>query len=293
MKVAFLGLGIMGSRMAVHLVGAGHEVRAWTHTAGKAEKWAAGHGALAAATPAEAARGADAVISMVVDGPQVEAVLLGEGGAAESAAPGTLFVDMSTIAPAAAVAIAEALAQRGHRFLDAPVTGSSPAAEAGTLTIMAGGDAGDLERAQPLLEAMGRKIVHAGPVGHGQLVKLLNNSVAAANALTAAQALVAGRGLGVDLERLVEVLSAGSGGSAMLELKARPFLEHDYSTLFKTAHMLKDVRHCLDALERAGTSFPAAENAADALAAAVAEGHGDEDFASLLEVVEERAGTRL
>jgi 3-hydroxyisobutyrate dehydrogenase-like beta-hydroxyacid dehydrogenase len=293
MKVAFLGLGIMGSRMAVHLVDAGHEVRAWTRTQGKAEPWAAEHGALAAASPAEAARGADAVISMVVDGPQVEAVLLGEGGAAEGASRGTLFIDMSTIAPAAAIAIAETLAERGHRFLDAPVTGSSPAAEAGTLTIMAGGEAEDLADARPLLEAMGRKIVHAGPAGHGQLVKLLNNSVAAANALTTAQALVAGRALGVDVERLVEVLSAGSGGSAMLELKARPFLEHDYATLFKTAHMLKDVRHCLDALERVGTPFPAAENAADALAAAVAEGHADDDFASLLEVVEQRAGTRL
>jgi 3-hydroxyisobutyrate dehydrogenase-like beta-hydroxyacid dehydrogenase len=293
MNVAFLGLGIMGSRMAVHLVGAGHDVRAWTRTGGKAEQWAAEHGALAAATPAEAAAGADAVISIVVDGPQVEAVLLGAGGAAEGAPPGTLFVDMSTIAPAAAVAIAGRLSERGHRFLDAPVTGSSPGAEAGTLTIMAGGSAEDLDDARPLLEAMGRKIVHAGPAGHGQLVKLLNNSVAAANALTAAQALVAGRALGVDLDRLIDVLGAGSGASAMLELKARPFIEHDYSTLFKTAHMLKDVRHCLDALERVDTPFPAADSAADALAAAVAKGHGDEDFASLLEVVEEHAGTRL
>jgi 3-hydroxyisobutyrate dehydrogenase-like beta-hydroxyacid dehydrogenase len=293
MNVAFLGLGIMGSRMAVHVAGAGHELRVWTHTAGKAERWAAEHGALAAATPAEAARDADAVISMVVDGPQVETVLLGEQGAADGAAAGALFIDMSTIAPAVATTIADALARRGHRFLDAPVTGSSPAAEAGTLTIMAGGEAQDLEDARPLLEAMGEKIVHAGPTGHGQLVKLLNNSVAAANALTAAQALVAGRALGVDLERLVDVLGAGSGGSAMLGLKARAFLEHDYATLFKTAHMLKDVRHCLDALQGVGTPFPAAESAADALAAAVADGHGDEDFASLLEVVEQRAGTRL
>jgi 3-hydroxyisobutyrate dehydrogenase-like beta-hydroxyacid dehydrogenase len=272
MKVAFLGLGIMGSRMAVHLVDAGHELRAWTRTADKAEQWAAEHGALAAGTPAEAATGADAVISIV---------------------PGTLFVDMSTIAPAAAVEIADALSARGHRFLDAPVTGSSPAAESGTLTIMVGGAEPDLDEARPLFEAMGRKIVHVGPSGHGQLVKLLNNSFAAANALTAAQALVAGRALGVDLDRLIEVLGAGSGASAMLALKAGPFLQHDYSTLFKTEHMLKDVRHCLDALAHSETPFPAAEHAADALAAAVAEGHGDEDFASLLAVVEERAGIRL
>ena len=185
---------------------------------GKAEQWAAAHGAAAAATPAEAAGGADAVISMVVDGPQVESVLLGEDGAAGGARPGTLFVDMSTIAPVSAVAIAQSLAAGGHRFLDAPVTGSSPAAEAGTLTIMVGGAEADLDSARPLLEAMGRTIVHAGPTGHGQLVKLLNNSVAAANALTAAQALVAGRALGVGLR----AARRGAAGRLRWQRRTRP-----------------------------------------------------------------------
>jgi 3-hydroxyisobutyrate dehydrogenase-like beta-hydroxyacid dehydrogenase len=293
MRVAFLGLGIMGSRMAVHLVRAGHDVTVWTRTPGKAADWTAANGGRAADSPADASQGAEAVISMVVDGSQVEAVLLGPGGAAQAAPSGTLFVDMSTIAPGAALAIGAELERRGHRFIDAPVTGSSPAADGGTLTIMAGGSEADLDAARPLFEAMGRTIVHAGPAGHGQLVKLLNNSVAAANAAAAAQALVAGKALGVDLERLVEVLRAGSGGSAVLELKARPYLEHDYSTLFKTAHMLKDVRYCLDALEAAGASFPAAQDAAELLAAAVEDGRGDEDYAALLEVVEQRAGVRI
>ena len=293
MRVAFLGLGIMGSRMAVHLVHAGHDVTVWTRTPGKSADWTAANGGRAANSPAEAARDAEAVISMVVDGAQVEAILLGPGGAAETAPAGTLFADMSTIAPDAALAIGAELQRLGHRFVDAPVTGSSPAADSGTLTIMAGGAEADIDAARPLFEAMGRTIVHAGPAGHGQLVKLLNNSVAAANAAAAAQALVAGKALGVDLERLVEVLRAGSGGSAVLELKARPYLEHDYSTLFKTAHMLKDVRYCLDALEAAGASFPAAQDAAELLAAAVKDGHGDEDYAALLEVVEQRAGVRI
>src|SRR3954447_15248476 len=134
MRVAFLGLGIMGSRMAVHLVGAGHEVTVWTRTPGKAADWVAANGGGAAETPAAAAEGAEAVISMVVDGPQVEAVLLGDEGAAQTAPAGTLFADMSTIAPQAALAIGAELERRGHRFIDAPVTGSSPAADSGTLT---------------------------------------------------------------------------------------------------------------------------------------------------------------
>lgn len=293
MRVAFLGLGIMGSRMAAHLVTADHETTVWTRTPGKAAAWAEHHGATAAGSPAKAADGADVVVTMVVDGPQVEQVLLGPDGAATGAASGALFVDMSTIAPATAIELGAQLEKIGHRFLDAPVTGSSPAAESGTLTIMVGGDAADLERARPVLNAMGRTIIHAGPAGHGQLVKLLNNAVAVANAVSAAQALVAGRALGVDLNALVGVLRAGSGASAILELKARPFLEHDYTTLFKTAHMLKDVQHCLDALAASGTPFPAAADAKEILAAAVEAGFADDDYASVLEIVEQRAGLRI
>ena len=293
MRVAFLGLGIMGSRMARHVAAAGHELTVWTRTDGKAQAWAPEHGCDSAPTPAQAAARADAVITMVVDGPQVHDVLLGAQGAAGAAPAGTLFADMSTIAPQAAIALAAELETRGHRFIDAPVTGSSPAADSGTLTIMAGGADADTDRALPLLEAMGRTIVRCGPVGDGQRVKLLNNAVAVANALTAAQALVAGRALGVDLDALVGVLRAGSGGSAILDLKAGPFLSHDYATLFKTAHMLKDVRHLLDALEAAGAGFPAAVDAEAVLAAAVDRGHGDDDYAAILEVVEARENVRL
>ena len=293
MRVAFLGLGIMGSRMAAQLLQAGHELNLWTRTDGKAAAWAAENGGTALATPAQAASGADVVISMVVDGPQVREILLGPGGAAEQASAGTLFADMSTIAPGAAVAISAELAELGHQFVDAPVTGSSPAAETGTLTIMVGGDAGDADRAQPLFEAMGRTIVRCGPVGHGQLVKLINNAVAVANASTAAQALVAGRAVGADLDALVSVMNAGSGGSAILALKAAPFMNHDYTTLFKTDHMLKDVRHCLDAVAACGATFAAAQDAATLLAETVELGFGDADYAAILEVIEARNGIRL
>jgi 3-hydroxyisobutyrate dehydrogenase-like beta-hydroxyacid dehydrogenase len=293
MTVTFLGLGIMGSRMAANLRRAGHDLRVWTRTSGKAEAWAAEHGATACVTPAEAAAGADVVLSMVVDGGQVAAVLTGPDGAASGAAPGTLFADMSTIGPEAARDIAATLAERGMRFVDAPVTGSSPKAEDGTLTIMAGGDAADVEQARPLFDAMGSLVVHAGPIGHGQLVKVINNSVAAANTATLAQALLVGRASGADLDALVRVMAAGSGGSAVLTLKAQPMLDHDWTTLFKLEHMLKDVRLCLDEAERAGVPFPAASAAADALAAGMDAQLGDADFAALLESYEGLAGRRL
>jgi 3-hydroxyisobutyrate dehydrogenase len=291
--IGFLGLGIMGSRMAANLARAGHDLRVWTHTAGKAEAWAAEHGATAAATPAEAAAGREVVISMVVDGAQVESVLLGPDGAAHGAPERALFVDMSTIAPADARRIGAALAERGLRFVDAPVTGSSPRAEDGTLTIMAGGAAEDVEAARPLLDIMGSLVIHVGALGHGQTIKLINNAVAAANAATLAQALVVGQAVGVDLEALTEVMAAGSAASTMVDLKAEPMRRHDYTTLFKTEHMLKDVRLCLEEAQAAGAPFPAAGGARDALVAAMGRGYADMDFAAVVEAFEGLAGVRL
>jgi 3-hydroxyisobutyrate dehydrogenase-like beta-hydroxyacid dehydrogenase len=294
-SVGFLGLGIMGSRMAANLQRKGFEVTAWTRTTGKAEAWAAEHpGAKVAATPKEAAANADLVISMVVDGAQVDAILLDpDQGAAAGAGTGTLFVDMSTIAPEDVRRIGATLQEHGHAFVDAPVTGSSPRAEDGTLTIMAGGTAADVERGRPALEAMGTTIVHVGELGHGQVIKLINNAVAAANASTLAQALVMGAGTGVDLQKLTEILSAGSGNSTMVGLKAEPMRQHDYATLFKTAHMLKDVRLCIEEAQRAGVPFPAANQARDALTAAVGRGYADQDFASIIEAYEGLAGLRI
>jgi 3-hydroxyisobutyrate dehydrogenase-like beta-hydroxyacid dehydrogenase len=295
-SVGFLGLGIMGSRMAANLQRKGFAVSAWTHTAGKADAWAAEHeGARAAATPAAAAAGADIIISMVVDGDQVRSILLDgdEPAVAGAGAGGALFLDMSTIAPADARSIGAALAGRGHAFVDAPVTGSSPRAEAGTLTIMAGGADADVARARPALEAMGETIVHVGELGHGQVIKLINNAVSAANAATLAQALVMGAGTGVDLGALTQILAAGSGNSTMVALKAEPMRQHDYATLFKTEHMLKDVRLCLEEAQAAGVPFPAANAARDALVAAVGRGYGDQDFAAIIEAYEGLAGLRI
>jgi 3-hydroxyisobutyrate dehydrogenase-like beta-hydroxyacid dehydrogenase len=292
-RIGFLGLGIMGSRMAARVRLAGFPLTVWTHTPGKAARWAAGHDAVAVDTPAAVARASDLVVSMVVDGEQVASVLLGDGGVAETALPGVLCVDMSTIAPADTRRIGAALAEREVRLLDAPVTGSSPRAEAGTLTIMAGGDPEDFARARPLLETMGRVIVHVGELGQGEMLKLINNALGAANAAALAEALLLARATGLDLDAFEQVVSAGSGASAQLELKAGAMRAHDYTPLFKTAHMLKDVRLCLEEAQAAGVPFPAAAHARDLLTATVGRGHGAEDYAALIEAAEGLAGRRL
>lgn len=278
MRVAFLGLGIMGSRMAANLGRAGFNVVVWNRTRERADA----SGLPVADTPAAAAEGADAVITMVVDAPDVEAVLFGPDGAAEGMRERALAIDMSTIPPSASQAIAERLRERGIRFLDAPVTGSRPKAEDGTLTIIVGGDPDDVAQARPLFDAMGATIIHMGPTGHGSMAKLLNNSVAAINTVAIAQALQAGEDYGLDLERLVDVMKSGSGNSAVLELKAGPMLSHEYDTLFKLAHMLKDVRHALTA---SGDVFTLAAAAERVYAAADDAGRGDDDFAAVREVL--------
>src|SRR4051794_15897710 len=278
----------MGSRQAANLVRAGHELTVWNRTRETAEAWAGKHRATVAGTPAEAVREAEIAFTMLVDGPQVRAVL-------EKAEPseGLLCIDMSTTGAEEARSIGAMLAERGVRFMDAPVTGSSPKAEDGTLTIMAGGAAEDFEQARPLFEAMGELIVHAGPLGHGQTVKVINNAVAAANASAVGQALIAADAAGVDLDALVRGMGAGAGGSAMLALKSGPMRAHDYTTLFKLEHMLKDVRLCLEEAQAAGVPFPAASSARDVLAAGIGRDLADADFAAMIEVLEGFAGRRL
>jgi len=299
-RVGFIGLGIMGSRMAANLRRAGFELTVFNRTRRTAEDWAAEHGARVASSPAEVAAECDTVITMVVDGAQVEGVLLGTGDAdppapavRDSARDGLLCVDMSTIAPSQARRIAAALAERGVRLVDAPVTGSAPRAEDGTLTIMAGGATEDYDRARPLFAAMGELVLHVGPLGQGQMVKLINNAVAAVNAATVGQALLVGRRTGVDLDALERVMAAGSGGSAMLELKGPAMRAHDYTTLFKLEHMLKDVRLCLEEGQAAGAPFPFAALVREVLTAARGRGLGGEDFAALIEVLEATSGIRL
>jgi 3-hydroxyisobutyrate dehydrogenase len=281
-RVAFCGLGIMGGPMAASLVRAGFELSVWTRTAEKARRFAAEYGARAAETPAESADGAQAAITMVPDSPEVESTLFGEDGAAAALGEGALAIDMSTIAPSAAKAIGERLAERGVDFVEAPVSGSRPKAVDGTLTIMAGGEDAAFERALPLFEAMGERIVHVGPRGHGQLAKLLTNTMGAVNAAALAEAVVTVKRAGVDPEAFLDVASGSAGASTVLTLKGRPMFDGNFEPLFKLEHMLKDVRHCLAEARALGVELPMGALAETLYARAAEEGHGGEDFAAVV-----------
>jgi 3-hydroxyisobutyrate dehydrogenase-like beta-hydroxyacid dehydrogenase len=282
-RVAFLGLGIMGGPMAANLARSGRDLVVWNRTRATAERFAEEYGATVAGSPAEAATEASVAITMVPDSPEVEAVLFGPDGAAGGLGAGDLAIDMSTISPAASVAIGERLREQEVGFLDAPVSGSRPKAEDGTLTIMAGGQAADFERARPVLEVMGELIVHVGPQGHGSLVKLINNTLAAINAAALAEALELARIAGLDTDALRTVVAASSGASTMLALKAEPMLSGDYEPLFKLEHMLKDVRHYLREAARQGAPVRLGTVAERLYAAADERGLGERDFAAVIE----------
>jgi 3-hydroxyisobutyrate dehydrogenase len=282
-RIAFLGMGIMGAPMARNLAAAGLEVTVWNRTAERARAT----GLPVAESPAEASEASEVTITMVVDSPDVEAVLFRDNGSAEGMRDGHIVVDMSTIAPTAARSIGDRLSVSGVAFRDAPVTGSRPKAEDGTLTIMAGGDETAFERVRPVLEAMGKLVLRVGPSGHGQMAKLINNTLAAINAAAIAEGLVLARRFGLDTDALLEVVASGSGASAMLGLKARPMLDRDLDPLFKLEHMLKDVRHCLAEAHALGMEMPMAERAERLYAAAAERGLGERDFAAVVEVLDE------
>src|SRR3954447_10264458 len=285
-RVAFLGLGIMGWPQAANVANAGFDLTVWNRTRTRAEQFSAEHGVHIAGSPAEAAANADVTITMVPDVPEVEEVIFGDRGAAAGLREGSLAIDMSTIAPDASMSIGERLRQQRVGFLDAPVSGSRPKAEDGTLTIMVGGEAPDFERAKPVLEGMGQLVVHVGPQGHGSLVKLINNTLAAINAAALAEALQLATTAGLNTDALRQVVSKSSGASTMLELKAEPMLKHDYEPLFKLEHMLKDVRHCLAEARRLGTPAQLGTDAERLYAWADRNGLGEQDFAAVKAAVE-------
>jgi 3-hydroxyisobutyrate dehydrogenase len=283
-RIGFVGLGIMGAPMAANLVRAGFDVTVYTRTREKAERFAAEHGATAAETPAQAAREADFFVTVVPDSPQVEEVLLGDDGAAGALSADALVIDMSTISPSASRAMAKLLDP--IRFVEAPVSGSKPKAEDGTLTIMAGGAPEDFESARPVFDAMGERIVHVGPIGHGQMAKLLTNTMGAVNAAMLAEAVRAAKAAELDEDAFLEVAGASAGASAMVALKGRPMFEERFEPpLFKLEHMLKDVRHCLDEARALGVE-PKLGALAETLYARAAESGAEEsDFAAVYTAV--------
>ncbi len=287
--IAFIGLGIMGSPMAVHLAEAGHDVAGYNRTPEKT-KPLVDAGGRAAGSLADAVRDADVVCVMVPDSPDVEEVLAGEGGVFASAKPGTLVIDFSTIRPDVTVALGRQAAGHGLRLLDAPVSGGQAGAVQGVLSVMVGGDADDVAEARPLLEVVGRTVVHVGPSGSGQTVKAANQLVVAANIEALAEALVFLEAYGVDTEAALEVLGGGLAGSKVLEQKKANMLGRDFEPGFRVDLHHKDLGIVTAAAREAGVVAPVGALVAVLMASARAVGDGGLDHSALLRVVERLSG---
>jgi 3-hydroxyisobutyrate dehydrogenase-like beta-hydroxyacid dehydrogenase len=282
--IAFLGTGLMGAPMARNLLRAGFLVTCYNRTPERTGPVVEA-GGVAHPTPAGAAREASVVISCVTDGPDVERVLLGPEGAARSAPPGALFIDMSTIAPATAVRVGAELRDRGFRFLEAPVTGSTQGAEQGTLRIMAGGARPDFEEARPVLAALGTKVTYCGGPGAGQAVKLCNQIMIALNLLGVCEALTLCRALGADPATLVEALDGGSATSWALQNLAPKINAGDFAPGFRVDMVQKDMRLVAEAAEAAGAALPGTALSQQLWRSAQAHGDGQEGIQALYKVL--------
>ena len=283
MRNGFIGLGIMGLPMAVNLVRDGHEVSGYNRSSAKAERLAE-EGGQAAGSMAEAVRDADVVITMLPDSPDVEAVVFGENGVLANT--DALLIDMSTVSPATARAIAE----RHERSLDAPVSGGEQGAVDGALSIMVGGRADDFDAALPVLRAMGKTIVHVGPAGAGQTVKAANQLIVAGTIQLVAEALTFVDAHGVDLKAAVEVLSGGLAGSTVLDRKSDAMLRHEFEPGFRVDLHHKDLGIALEAARQAGVAVPLGAVVAQLMAALRAQGDGGLDHSALLLGVERLSG---
>jgi 2-hydroxy-3-oxopropionate reductase len=281
--VGFIGLGVMGREMARHLVRAGHEVRAYDMKTEAVEELAR-EGALAAASVAAATDGAEVVITMLPDTPQVEEVVLGPGGLLQNPPAGRLLVDMSTIAPTATRRMAAQLAQAGIAMLDAPVSGGPTGAKAAKLSIMVGGSEDAVARARPVLEAMGTTIIHVGESGAGQTVKACNQLICAMNLQAICEAFALGRAAGLDLEKLREVLLGGAASSWMLQNLGPLMLAKDASAGFRIDLKLKDLRLAGELAFELGVPLPGTALATSLYLEARAHGEGGNGNQALFRV---------
>ncbi|MGW4485064.1 2-hydroxy-3-oxopropionate reductase [Amycolatopsis sp. NPDC004368] len=287
--VGFIGLGIMGLPMAENLVKAGFDVVGHNRGPRRVEALVAA-GGRGAASVAEAVRGADFVITMVPDSPDVVAVAMGEGGVFDNAHAGQLFIDMSTIEPATARAVAEAGAKAGVRVLDAPVSGGESGAVEAALSIMVGGAVEDFAEAKPVFDAVGRTVVHVGPHGAGQTVKAANQLMVAGHLQLLAEALVLAEASDVDPAVAVEVLGGGLAGSTVLERKSAGMLKRDFTPGFRLSLHHKDMGIVAAAAREAGVAIPLGSAVAQLIAALVARGDGGLDHSGLFKLTEELAG---
>jgi 2-hydroxy-3-oxopropionate reductase len=289
-KVAWIGLGIMGSPMSENLIRAGYDVTGHTLEQHKLDRLTAA-GGTAAASVAEAARDADVIITMVPASPQVEAVAYGPGGILDNARPGALLIDMSSITPHTSVELAAAAREKGLRALDAPVSGGEAGAVEAVLSIMVGGEQADFDAARPLFDVLGRTVVRCGPHGAGQTVKAANQLVVAVNIQACAEAVVFLEKSGVDLRAALEVLGGGLAGSTVLARKKDSFLDRDFTPGFRIDLHHKDLGIVTDAARGVGAVLPLGAVVAQLVGAVRAQGDGGLDHSALLRGVERLSGT--
>ncbi len=285
MKLGFIGLGAMGRPMALHLLKAGHELSVYARRAEAAQPLVDA-GARRLATPAEVAANSEAVFTMVTTGADVEDVVLGEGGILRGAKPGTVLVDMGTIPPGTARRIAAKLAERGIEAIDAPVSGGEVGAQDATLAIMAGGKSEVLERVRPLLEKLGKTIVHVGPNGAGQVAKACNQMIMVSCIEAVAEALLLAEKAGADPAKVRQALSGGSAASRVLEVFGTRMAARDFKAGVEARLHHKDFGILMNEAAALGTPLPIAAQVWQQLNALMAHGWGREDTSSLLRVLE-------
>ncbi len=290
--IAFIGLGIMGLPMAGHLVKAGHDVVGYNRSRGPVDQLVQ-TGGRGAESVGEAVRDAEVVITMVPDSPDVESVTLGEDGIYAQARPGTVHIDMSSIRPDVATRLAERGAEHGVRVLDAPVSGGEAGAKEAALSIMVGGDASTFEEVRPVLEAVGKTIVHVGPAGSGQTVKAANQLIVAGNYELVAEAIVFLRAFGVDTEAALKVLAGGLAGSTVLDRKGASMLAGNFQPGFRVDLHHKDMGIVLDAARAKGVAIPLGAVTAQLIGALRAQGDGGLDHSALLRGVERLSGQEV
>ena len=288
-NIAFIGLGIMGSPMAVHLAKAGHQVVGYNRTPEKTVPLVEA-GGRAAESIADAVRGAEVVCVMVPDSPDVLDVLTGEDGVFDNANPGTLVIDFSSIRPDVTIQLAEQADGKGIRLVDAPVSGGEAGAVNAALSIMVGGQEDDFEAAKPYLDVVGKTVVHVGPSGAGQTVKAANQLIVAANIQALAEAVVFLDAYGVDTNAALEVLGGGLAGSKVLDQKKQNMLGHTFEPGFRIALHHKDLGIVTTAAREAGVVIALGSLVAQLMASALANGDGGLDHSGLLRGVERLSG---
>jgi 3-hydroxyisobutyrate dehydrogenase len=283
-RIGFIGLGTMGAAMAANLARAGFAVTGWNRTEGRAPELVE-LGVEMAPNPAAAAAEADVVVICVSDTPDVEAVLFGQDGVVGGARPGTLVIDCSTIAPSGSWDFAARLEERGLSMVDAPVSGGSEGARNATLTIFVGGAADDVDRARPILEALGKTITHVGPIGAGQAVKAVNQVILAGTYLGVAEGIVLAIKAGLDVEQVVGALGGGAAQSWVLANRSGRMLDNAYPLGFKVALHRKDLGIALELAAQLGAVLPVSALAAQFESGLIAGGHGDDDMSALARAI--------